>query len=247
MVAGDAIWLPHMKMSFGGDLGTPAMEKWSNTLRFHFGGTLLGAGYEPTRDQLQDMCNQLGGAVQDWMHNASANINQAAKASWVKLNWITENGTQRDLNTVVTDFAPASGQNAFAPPPWYVTQVITLRTAVSRGRAHSGRIYPPLVWPGIDGATPMGPYISAQKATDIATAAAFFINSCATRISDVVDVPAADVCHPIVVSPGSHEKGTQSISYDIVSTVVDRVPDVMHSRTKSIPRLESFEVPIVPA
>lgn len=227
-----------MKMTFGGDIGTPALEKWTNTLRFWFGGDLLGGGYEPDRDQLQDMCNQLGGAVHDWMVNASAHINQSAKASWVKLNWIKADGTQRDLNTVVTDFTPVAGIANTEPPPWYVTQVITLRTAVSRGRAHAGRIYPPLVWAGIDGSSPKGPYISATAAGEIAQAAAAFISSCATRIGDVVDVPADQVAHPIVMSPGSRERGTLPLANDIIAAVVDRVPDVMHSRTTSVPRLE---------
>lgn len=237
-----------MRLSFGGTLGVPAIETWSNTLRFHFGGIWTGVpvigveGYEPDRDQLQDMCNQAGGAIGDWMSNASANINQNAIATWCKLNWIKADGTQRDVNTVVTDFTPVPGASALAGP-WSTTSVVTLRTAVARGRAHSGRIYPPMTWGGPFG-NGASPYIPAGKADDIAAAAAAMISSLATRISDVIDVPAVDVAHPVVISPGSHLKGTTPLAYDVISCVVDRVPDVMHSRTRNVPRLEGLTAPI---
>jgi hypothetical protein len=244
---GDQIWPPHMRLAFGGTIGNPAVETWSNTLRFHFGGLwagvpVIGADpYEPDRDQLQDMCNELGGAVQDWVQNASALISNDAKASWCKFNWITADGSQRDVNTVVTDFTPVGGA-IMEHPPWYQTYVITLRTALTRGRGHAGRIYPPLAGP--HGLVAGSPYITPADATAMATAAAAFISSCATRISDVVDVPAAQVAHAVVISPGSHEKGTSPVAYDITGTEVDRVPDVMHSRTTQVPRAAPALVPL---
>lgn len=248
---GDAIWPPHIRMTFGGTLGVPGVEQWSNTLRFHFGGVwagvpIIGADpHEPDRDELQAACDLLGGAITDWMVNDSAYINNAAIARWVKLNWVQADGTQRDTNTVVTDFTPVGGKKMTAPPPWYTTQVITLRTAVTRGRAHSGRIYPPLVWPGLESA--YSPYISAGVSGEIAQAAAAFISSCVDRIDSVTPPTFVDKPHAVVISPGSHLKGTQPLAYDITGCVVDRVPDVMHSRTRSIQRLEgaTAEVPAV--
>lgn len=241
---GDQIWPGHLKLSFGGTLGTPAVETWSNTLRFHYGGIWAGVpiiGVDPavpTRDQLVDLCNLMVGPIHDWMQNPSSKINSNARAKWCKLNWITEDGTQRDLNTVVTDFASVPGVDMYAPAPYFVTQVITLRTNATRGRGHAGRIYPPMVSPSPEGTTP---YISAEHAGLIAQSAAAFIQQCADTLS-MADVDNAQTAHAVVVSPGSHEKGTAPIAYDIISAVVDRVPDVMHSRTKSIPRLEGVTV-----
>lgn len=244
---GDQIWPEHVKLSFGGTLGVPAAETWSNTLRFHWGGTWTGIPIigtepaEPTRDKLVDLCNLMVGPIHDWMQNPSAHINQWARATWCKLNWIKSDGTQRDLNTVVTDFAPVAGANSEAPPPWFVTQVITLRTSATRGRGHAGRIYPPMVWPGLDNMVGSSPYISAANAGAIAQAAAAFIQQCADTLS-MANVDNFQRAHAVVVSPGSHEKGTSPIAYDILSAVVDRVPDVMHSRTKNVPRLEGISV-----
>jgi hypothetical protein len=119
-------------------------------------------------------------------------------------------------------------------PPWYQTYVITFRTAVGRGRAHAGRIYPPLAGP--HGLAAGSPYIAAADATAMATAAAAFLSSCADRLHQVRGLTSVDYAHPVVVSPGSHQKGTQPLAYDITGCEVDRVPDVMHSRTRQVPR-----------
>lgn len=226
-------WNPHLRLSFGGTLGVPAIEEWSNTVRFKM------AQFEPTEATLQDACNRVVTPIRQWLADPGSHISQAAALTWVKLNYIETTGLQRAGNTILTDVvAPNTGSVAGPPPPFYQTYAITLRTRTRRGRAHAGRIFPPLVThiPQDDGS----PYLSDGAAASMATAFSSMLQQCRARIGQafVVQDPTTVSPDPAVFSPGVADKGTVPLNDVFITAVVDRVPDVQHRRTKQLPRLE---------
>lgn len=240
---GDLIWPPHLRLTFGGTIGQPPLETWSNTVRFHFGGFLDGTpiigttGREPDRDELQAMAVALGPAVAAWLQDPAANISVNAGLTWLKLNWVKADGKQRDSDTPMIEWpAQQAGGSKALNFPWYVTHCLTLRSGAKRGRAHAGRIFPPMAYPGM--ADVGSPYITEQKATDMATAFARALHNFETQIDSVTPATLVDKPHAIIVSPGNSQKGTQPLTANIVGVTCDRVPDVMHSRTNSVARAE---------
>lgn len=238
--AGDAIWNKHLRLSWGGTLGDPAVEVWSNTIRLHYGG-LAGIEYDlPDRADLQVMCDDVSGAIGDWVNNLSAYISNAVKLTWVKLNAIEANGKQRDVNTVLHDVAPPRVGNQGNTAPFHHTFALTLRTGIKRGRAHSGRIFPPIAGPPAQGT--QTPYCSVNEATGMATAFAACLGSIQDRIDSHSAPTDVNRIHAIIASPGSVSAGTAPINYDITGVTCDRVADVQHRRSRSVPRVE---VPLV--
>jgi len=228
-------------MTVGGTMGTAAIsEEWSNTVRWK----TIGA--EPTLGTIQDACTRLVPVVSGWMARGASMISGAALARYVKLNWINEQGLQRDVNTVVADFfAPGGGSHVTDVPPFYQTFAITLRTRLNRGRTHAGRVYPPLV---IHTAAEAGsPYTSGDAAAGQATSFIEFLRAARAAIGVAFQTQGLETPDPAVFSPGNELKGTQPMWSPIISAVVDRVPDVQHRRTRQIPRSEGPTVLLDPA
>lgn len=232
-------WTPHLRLSYGGTLGAPVIEEWSNTVRWKV-EDLDG----PSPAALDAALAALVGTnftspLRGWISRAASGVHQSAILTWAKLNWVKADGLQRDP---VTHFVETSqpGESSSTTPPFYQTFAITLRTALPRGRAHSGRVFPPMV---IHTPTASGsPYLASANAVGMA-------QSFATLLEDVRDamgtafnsesIPQPD---PAVFSPGVAAKGTAPTWERILSCVVDRVPDVQHRRTHQVPRAEAATV-----
>lgn len=233
----DKIWTPHLRISFGGTIGdTSVGEIWSNTIRY-----VLAGQAAPSANTLQTVADNVAAPLSAWFSSAAALISSVANLTYVKATWVLDTGKQRDSNTAQHEYAAPgpTGGHSFNPI-WEQSYVITLRSGLKRGRGHAGRIYPPLSGNGPTGVTP---YCSAADATGMAHAFALGMTQIATAISNVVE-PGGPTGGFAVVSPGSRNAGTLPLYQYIQTVVVDRVADIMHSRTNRVKRLEGTPSPI---
>ena len=234
-------YVPHMKLQYGGALGLAALDEWSNSLRF-----LPPPGFAPSDEDLDAACAACVVPLSDWMARADTNISNSAKLDVVKLNWVQANGKQRGQNTILRDVIPSvSGAVGINPPPWFQTFAVTFRTRNRRGPGSVGRVYPPLVFhdaPSFE----QGPYTTAAKATAMANSFRTLVIDLRTAIAQAWTGGGSNVPVWSVMSPGDTVRGTQPRATEIISVVVDRVPDVQHRRTNRVPRAEGTTVIIDP-
>lgn len=227
------IYSRHLKAAWGGTLGVPPQDIFSNGVRFFNFNDVE----QPTIPQLQQASDAMLVPLRTWFTSPLATISGDAKLTYLKLNAIAVDGKQRDqFDTVISEQEALSG-NANKGVPWYQTQAITLRAASSRGRAHAGRIFPPLTTAVPSGG---GPYITTNEAAGMAQAFA----TCLIGMTDALNttLEAAGYPNPSyapgIISPGDTEKGTTERRSVYTRVVVDRVPDVQHRRTNQVLRAE---------
>jgi hypothetical protein len=232
-------YTPHLRLSFGGTLGSTVPEQWSNTLRFHV------VGNEPTRDQLVNACAATIQGLTSWFRSSGARHSSQAHLAWVKLNWIGADGRQRDADTVQFDLlVPADGYDNQFIPPYYQTFAITLRTRTSRGRGHSGRIFPPMVTYGPELGTP---YATPQMATAMATAFVTMIREIRSAMALTWQDSGVGLPDLAVMSAGDSTRPNRPALWTpVIAAVVDRTPDVQHRRTNRVPRAEGTTVLLDP-
>lgn len=245
-----ATWLRHIKLQFGGTLGTPAVEEWSNTLRFKmnpapFDTDPTAQSQIMTGPELEDALEAIEPILAGWFRSGAVRINQVAQLRWAKLNMINEAGKQWDQNTHLREWAPVVGGSTFQSVPWYQTQALTMRTEKQRGRAHSGRIFPPCVDANPQGLTP---YVDPTVAQGMAAQFAGLLSNISQALADTALAPNVDV-RPVIASPAtsSGPNPGPALLQAVVGVVVDRIPDVQHRRTNRIPRLESNLAPVTVA
>lgn len=227
---------PHLRLTWGGEIGDPGVEQWTNGLRL----VDFEDGDLPDAADTQEGLNEIAPLIQTWFTSPDMRIGDAARLVWAKLNVVDEYGHQPG-NTVRHDFPAAVWGSFNQNPDWNQTFAITLRTGKQRGRAHSGRIFPPLV-----GYNPVGksPYIDALAATIMATATGNLIEGIRSTLGDLWEAgvnPNASRSknfQAAVVSPGLRDKGTQEVREKITAVVVDRTPDTQHRRTAQVKRAE---------
>lgn len=225
----DRTWNPHVRIQIGGTLGVPAVEIWSNSFRYY-----KANGVAPNPVDLQGVADALAGPVSAWIGRPESLIANVVGLTYIKATWVQANGRQRDANTAQHDFAPTVMASHGGAVIWEQTYVLTFRTPVKRGRAHSGRIYPPVAGNGVQGGTP---YCSVDDANGMAHSGAQLLTEMGAAIAGVIE-PGGPTGGFYVFSPGEALKGTQPVAHPINAVVVDRVPDIMHSRTNRIPRAE---------
>lgn len=225
-----ATYVPHMRMTLGGRLGTATPEIWTNTVNW---GTL---NLVPSPQQLQAACDAIAPAAIAWFTRVDTSIHQAAVLEYVKLNWILATGKQRDPNTVFTDTPDTPGARNGQAPPYFQTAAVTFRTRLRRGRGHVGRVFPPLIVTLPDNVDPNSPYFNIGQAGNMASSYRNFLVAARTAIATAWG--GQPVPDPIVISAGDSVTGTAPSATLITGCVVDRVPDVQHRRTNRVPRSE---------
>lgn len=240
-----ATWLTHIRLQYGGTLGGGAEEIWSNTVNFKINADRGGnvGSVLPTGSQLEDALDDLVVPLKAWYARAATGISASAQLTYAKLNSIKTDGHQADQNTHLREFAGVAGGVAGINPPWFVSLANTLRTDYKRGRAHSGRVFPPVI------AIPAGngsPYISDAAATAAAASFATALNEIALAIGGNGPLPSPGGCFPVVISPvtatGPDPGG--ALALPVTRVVCDRVHDVQHRRTNRVPRSEGAAAPI---
>lgn len=226
---GAAQVVPHMRLTWGGTIGTPPLDEWSNGLAFQVGPEAMSA------DELGLAVDTCAIALDKWIKSFGASIGNAVLLAWVKAVWVNADGKNRDINTEMLELNSASsvGNNTINPS-WNQSYALTFRTDVSRGRGHSGRIYPPL-----SGKNPAGltPYLDKAEADGMAQAFATCITELKTAIGAAQTPQNSRAATPVIVSRRTPD-GRAPMLTPIRRVVVDRVADVMHSRTRQVPRSE---------
>lgn len=240
--AGGLTYQPFIRAQWGGTLGDPAQDIWSNSVAFHGGGNPFEPGYLPTRAELVEAAPNVFAALASWMGRPQSFISAGATLRYVKLNAILENGKQRDMATVEF-LGTRAGDTISQQHPWQASWALTLRSdTYTRGRGHSGRIYPPMVCAPMDAASP---YTTFPAALLMAESFRDCLNGIAAAIGEAVDVPAAEVYHPVINSPGRVAAGQTGFAPNIDRVVCDRVPDVQRRRVNAVLRSEGAPAMIV--
>lgn len=221
---------PHLSFAFGGTLGTPALEIWSCSLKL----VHLDAGDPaviPFADQ-ETLLQEYKTAAVTWFTAASASISQTAKMTWAKLNSIGANGKYFYPNTTVDDFTGPQGAMATIVD-WRQSLCITMRGASSRGKASTGRFYPPTV--GLNPETVNTPYISSSSATTYAGAAKTFLD--ALNAADITGTSLTSAPFVALVAGADTSKpGSAKVWNQVTYIEVDRVNDSQRRRTNSVAR-----------
>lgn len=245
-----ATWLPHIKLQFGGTLGQPVVEEWSNTIRFKMNGAPFDTSpTDPSlvmsSGELEDALAAIVVPLDAWFRNGNSRINQVARLTYAKLNMINAQGKQYDQNTHRRDITPTPGGSSFAAPPWYQTLALTMRTEKSRGRAHSGRIFPPVVDAGPQN---LGPYIDGTVATGMVSNFVTCLDAICQALADTALAPNIDV-RPVIASPATTTGPNPgpALLQVVTGVVADRIPDVQHRRTNRLQRLETALAPVAGA
>lgn len=246
----DYIFNPHLKLTWGGTIGDPAVEQWTNGIRL----ADYGDGDLPDDETLQRGLNAGADDIALWFNGLEMQIGNAARLTWAKLVRINEYGLQ-DGNTIRHDWAGGIPGGAAQNPDWNQTYAVTFRTNRQRGRASKGRIYPPLVNLNPEGKTP---YIAAAAATTLASATGKLLKDFSDKMNEEMSPYISpggsndSDFEPSIISPGSRTGATSSTGAPTVEerapiklVVVDRTPDTQHRRTRQVPRAEGSPYSVV--
>lgn len=219
------VWTPHVLLAWGGELGNPAVDIWTNTLKLI--PYLDGVQITWTEDQQFEYVTAAQVYIKAFVSSGSSNLGTAAKLAWVKCNSIGADGKYIYPNTTVFDVSPVV-TGAGGPANWRVSQAVTLRTGLSRGRAHTGRFYPPCSTyvPAQD-----LPYITTANASALATAAKALLDG--LQAIEMTDGSQAKI---VCVSPGLTDVGVEPVFNLVTAVEVDRVPDTQKRRTNRAAR-----------
>lgn len=230
-------WPEHCQISWGGTLGTGTKEIWTCGVRMVHG---TGSPTGPTVAQLNTFMTGMNTVVAGWVTDPAARLGQAVHWGWIKANWILTTGLQRDSLTNRFDSSTATrGVGSAIQPSWAQTYCLTFGTGFKRGRAHSGRVFPPVV------AVPSDPdsgLCDQTPADDMAASMAGLLIEFQRHYRTDIGIPEA---HLAVISPANSLKGQGSVQAQIMSVVCDRVADVQHRRTNRLPRTLGAVAPVI--
>lgn len=225
--------VPHLRLSWGGTLGVPAAEIWTNTVKWANDQSVV-----PSRTQLVAGAAAAAVPLKAWMLASTSEIHNTCKLQWIKLNYIEANGLQRDNDTVIFDVVPEqAGSSADAGQLWITTYALTLRTGLTRGRGHAGRIFPPQAGKPSNYAAATG-YLAAASANAMALGFGTCIRNIRDAINPAMGMVGEAAYDAVVISISKDGDTRPPQSNEIVSVVCDRVPDIQHRRSNRLPRSE---------
>jgi len=212
-------YTPHVLVAFGGSWNIAPAEIWECTVRISADG---GGGVTINPDAyLADIAPNLS----TWFAAAGTNMNSRSTLKWVKANHIGADGLYVDSTTThVHDYSPAVAGGGALHGLGYISLAYTWETAVARGPAHRGRIYPPN-----DYGTDAGPFTvsTGNRDTNAANGAGLLAVLKNTAGADgakgtpVVASKIGGAIHPIVGCSSDD-------AYDVQRRRKDRVP---HTRS----------------
>lgn len=219
--------LPHLRLSWGGDLGTPPLDIWSNSIAFR-----IANGTAASAAELAQYADAVKANLSGLITAPVFAVSPAVSLRWIKAVWVLNTGKQRDQDTAMYEF-PQPVRGGGAAVPWTQSYAITFRTNVKRGRGSAGRIFPPACGPMPEGDTPYAP---AQFVNNYALNFASTLRGLEVTLNDVLNDPNR-TAFQVIVSRGTAEK-PEPLLTDVQAVVMDRVADVQHRRTNRVPRLE---------
>jgi hypothetical protein len=225
------VWDPHLLIAWGGTLGTPPLDVWTNTLK--------AIPYEPdgvtrsvlTVDEQDELLTLLEPIFSEFMNPATDTklIGAAAKMTWIKANMIASTGKYMYPTTSVYDVDPGVAGGAVSPQSWRQSLVVSLGTGYARGKAHAGRFYPPVVVGETENVS--SPYVPTTVAQSLANQGMKLISSINAIVLTGLKTVAV-----VITSPGETAVGVEPVSHPVIFTEVDRVPDTQRRRTNRVPR-----------
>lgn len=125
----------HLLVAFGGTL--PSNEIWQCGIR---GLPQASASY----GDRQDIADRIAPNLVDWFSTAANRMNNLASLTFVKVNEIAPDGSYVG-NPVTVDTAVTPGGRTSSVPN-ILSLCFSWTTAMKRGLAHTGRIYPPFAF-----------------------------------------------------------------------------------------------------
>jgi hypothetical protein len=226
------VWDPHLLIAWGGTLGAPPLDVWTNTLK--------ALVYEPdgiTRSVLtvaeqDELLPLLDPILTEWVAPSVGTDTHSPTVTmtWIKANMIAATGKYMYPTTSVRDLDPGVVGTAVGNADWRQSIVVSLLTAKSRGKAHAGRFYPPVS--PLTFENTKSPYIT----TVLAQA---FANQPYQKIADINSITLASgkSLGIVITSPGETDVAVDPVSNSVISTEVDKVPDTQRRRTNRVPRV----------
>lgn len=222
---------PHLSVVAGGTLGTPAAEIWSCSVKMIYLGGTSDPQIIPFEDQ-ELLVQLLTTPWVTWITSLPAKITAAATLTYVKANMIGEDGKYVYPNTSVNDFEGVPGAGA-GTADWRQSVVITMRGPSSRGKASTGRFYPPTV--AVEPENTSTPYFSATIATAMVGTAKTFLDDL-----NSIDISGTGLTeNPFVALVGNADPskpGSARVWNRVNVVEVDRVVDTQRRRTNSVAR-----------
>lgn len=223
-------WIQHLLIAWGGTLGTPTQDVWTCTLKaiVHPAGLQTVDAFTLT-DQ-QEWLTGAKSAFSAWMSssNTAGGLPRGtcAALTWIKANMIGTDGKYMYSTTSQLDVTPAvTGGIQSANPR--VSAVVTLETAIGRGRGSRGRYYPPAV--GFQPDSVNSVFLSTSKVTGQLGIEKTFLNAL-----KAVTVTSGRYIELANVSPGDSVKGTDPLWAGILKISMDNVADTQRRRTNAV-------------
>lgn len=229
---------PHLRLQWGGVLGTPPVEIFSNTVRYMYGQV----GRNPSEADLQACADAVAPILSGWFVNPKSIIGADAHLTYLKVTHILGTGKQSTQNTPEHEFFNISGANVATAPIWEQTYCLTLRTNNRRGRASKGRIFPPLSGPPPASGSP---YCGDADSNGMAQTFANFLSQAAHAVQDTLEDGGAHGSFG-VISPGNSTKGTVEMATYYAYVECDEVADIQHRRTNRVARKVGAGTAIAP-
>lgn len=203
------------RLSFGGTLFET--ETWACTM--HIESTVFDAAM-PAAFQT---------AIKNVVESPVARVSGGVELEWIKFNEI-DPPTNNYLSetTANTFFYPTALMSGAMKSPAQVSVAVSLRTALTRGRAHAGRVFPPTSV--TDGSMGSDGLLTESAANDIAGAWA----TCVSAINAVAGGRVVVWSH------------VGQIVEDVTAVRVGRVPDTQQRRREALPEKPTAPVAVTP-
>lgn len=208
----------HWLLQFGGSLFQE--EEWTCGLRMQYPTQFVQDVVE------EDVIEELQEDLEAWVGRGNSFLSNAVKLNFVKFNQIDAEGHYaEETATHARFFADVPGGPGSASMPPQVAVCLTLRTAVQRGMAATGRIYAPAM------------AISPEQVSGLmdASQVALMAESFKTLIGDLNNAPGIGILEGKVVVASQGGQGGPGILRPVTAVSVGRVFDTHRSRRSSLP------------
>lgn len=217
-------YAPHTLIAFGGSLSERAVgdEIWQCGIR----ANVVGGSTIPQAKQATYLAAIQAG-LSTWFASANAYHSPESKLAWIKCNAIGADGKYIYPTTTRYDYAtPVAGSGTTNGIPAFTNAVYSWTTAVARGVAARGRIYPPNVPTCAVGST-----LSSTRITGFLAAAKALLSVIANSSSADPDLQLV----PVIASAGGRA-GT-GLNRAITGVRIGSIADYQSRRKDALPEL----------
>lgn len=230
----DTWTIPHLLLAWGGGLGNPQLDVWTNTLKCIVTDD-SGVQIVLTEAQQQEVADALQAPVETFFSTTGTSsgatiVGNAVTLQWFKANSVGNDGKYVYPNTTYYDYPEPFPAGGGGWSDWRTSAVVTWRTDKARGRAHVGRLYVPAAVLTNSSET-FGPYFDDEIGTNLQLAATTLFNTIGAY-SAIENVHLT----PSIVSASTTADPQLATYQAITSAEVDLVPDTQRRRTNRVPR-----------